>query len=423
MKPFGNREKSPNEVFTPRSAEVNEVMYIPRPELENRLTVALNSNLHILIHGESGCGKSWLYKNVLSKLKAHYLPVNLANASNLRSISSALRNSIDRSGEVKKVGYTEKKGGGLSVPGVAKADVEHAAQYELGEKEPFEAALEYCRKSAGSRPAFIVLDNLEAIFAEDELMKELGNCITLLDDDNYSRYDVRMVIVGVPSGVRGYFTKLPNRQTVANRLKEIPEVAALNEAQILDFVKRGFINELRFSIASDEFDSIVEHISWVTMGVPQRLHEYCLELAFLAQGHSKTLSTGLLDATDKNWLEAQLSNDFSVVQSIMNEKETKVGRRNQALYALGQIKRNEFRNSDVEGLIRKEFPESTERVTINVSQILSDLASRSTPIIKRPSSKSDVYTFTDPRFRMCMRAMLRKEPSTGTVYHVEFGRL
>ena len=103
---------------------------------------------------------------------------------------------------------------------MAKADVEHAAQYELGEKEPFEAALEYCRRSAGSRPAFIVLDNLEAIFAEDELMKELGNCITLLDDDNYSRYDVRMVIVGVPSGVRGYFTKLPNRQTVANRLKE-----------------------------------------------------------------------------------------------------------------------------------------------------------------------------------------------------------
>lgn len=52
----------PEEVFTPRSPEVNSEMYIARPDLEKALKNALRSSLHVIIHGESGTGKSWLYK-------------------------------------------------------------------------------------------------------------------------------------------------------------------------------------------------------------------------------------------------------------------------------------------------------------------------------------------------------------------------
>jgi len=416
---FGSKPKTPEQVFTPRSAEVNVAMYIPRPDLEEKLLQALQGKLHVLIHGESGCGKSWLYKRVLSDKKWPYLPANLAIASNMGSIAGALKNAVDREGQATKTGYVEKKGAEIGVPGVAKGGLEHTGQYEIGEKEPFEACLSHCRAKAGSQPTFLVLENLEAIFADEKLMQELGNLITVLDDENYSKYNVRMIVVGVPSEVREYFTKLPNRQTIANRLKEIPEVAALTHDQIADFVNRGFRQELGYTIADAEFDVLVNHIEWVTLGIPQRLHEYCLELAYLAQKQGNTVATTMLEAADRSWLEAQMSNDFSVIQSIMNERETKVGRRNQVLFALGRITRAEFRNPDVEATIRSEFPQSTASVTINVSQILGDLASRQTPIIKKSSSKSDAYIFTDPRFRMCIRAMLRKDQTTEQISHLD----
>ncbi|GIX19851.1 MAG: hypothetical protein KatS3mg120_1527 [Erythrobacter sp.] len=59
--------KEPSEVFTPRAATVNNSMYIPRPKLEERLLDALDSNKYIVIHGESGNGKTWLYKRVFAE--------------------------------------------------------------------------------------------------------------------------------------------------------------------------------------------------------------------------------------------------------------------------------------------------------------------------------------------------------------------
>ena len=49
--------KHPNEVFTPRNPQVNESMYVERPDLEKALRSGVNGSLHVLIHGESGSGK------------------------------------------------------------------------------------------------------------------------------------------------------------------------------------------------------------------------------------------------------------------------------------------------------------------------------------------------------------------------------
>jgi predicted GTPase len=56
-------------VFTPRNNTVNKKMYIHRKELELELKRKINGSKHILIYGDSGCGKSWLYKKVLSDEK------------------------------------------------------------------------------------------------------------------------------------------------------------------------------------------------------------------------------------------------------------------------------------------------------------------------------------------------------------------
>ena len=58
--------------------------------------------------------------------------------------------------------------------------------------------------------------------------------------------------------------------------------------------------------------------------------------------------------------------------------------------------------------MRKEFPISTGGATLNLPQMLSQLSSGERPLIRR-SPKGDAFTFSDPRYRMVLRAMLKKE--------------
>ncbi len=408
--------KKPEEVFTPRSAEVNPRMYITRPDLEDKLVRALRGTQHILIHGASGTGKSWLYKRTLSEFGACYEEVNLANAGRFGSISEAFRNVVERLGKARKTGYTEKKGAELNIV-VAKGALEHAGNYTIAAKEPLEACLELTRNHAGDKLACLVLDNLEAVFSNEAFMDELGNIITLLDDRTYSQYDVKLLVVGIPSSIKEYFARVKNRQAVANRLRELPEVARLNGTQVMALVNQGFAEELQYAIDDEVLKKVAEHVTWVTDGVPQRVHEYCLELAYFAEENEHTVATHLLDDADRCWLDVGLADAYEAIESAMNDRETKVGRQNQTLFALGRIKEESFRSPEVEEVIIAEFPNSTGTRKLNVSGILSDLSKRDPPIVKR-TPKGNSYVFSDPRYRMCIRAMLRKEGDA--VYKLEF---
>lgn len=143
-------QAKPEDVFAPRSAEVNVDMYVARPDLERSLKKALRGNLHMIVHGESGTGKSWLYKKTFSDLSVSYLVANLANASRLGSITAELKNLVDREGKARKKGYEEEKSAEVSAI-FAKGELAHTAAYELGQKEPFESALELLRSKAGKQ--------------------------------------------------------------------------------------------------------------------------------------------------------------------------------------------------------------------------------------------------------------------------------
>lgn len=403
---FLQRRYQPEEVFTPRSFEVNELIYIARPELETVLRNALRGSQHVVVHGESGSGKSWLYKKVLKDTGAEWSLANLANASRLGSITKEIQNSYERSGHARKTGFTETKAAEVGVA-VAKGGLSHQATYEYTSPEPFEQALFTIRRRAGKRLAVLVLDNLESIFEDRSRMAELADLVVLLDDDSYARHQVRMLIVGVPGELREYFNRTRTRATVANRLYEIPEVARLTPAQCNELVETGFVRLLGFNIPERDLADLQRHVAWVTDRIPQRIHEYCLELARLGSVNNDVPLLTLTDATDRIWLQSALANAYAAVEAAMNVRETKVGRRNQTLYAIGRIDRTELRLTDVEEMVRKEFPASTEDRALNISGMLYDLGDMTTPLIKR-SPKGDAWVFADPRYRMCIRLMLRK---------------
>ncbi|CAN7564914.1 ATP-binding protein [Acidovorax sp. LjRoot117] len=395
----------PEEVFTPRAAEVNKDMYVSRPTLERALENALRGNLHIVIHGESGTGKSWLYKQKFNDAGVSFIVANLANASRLGSIAAELKNLIDREGKAVKVSYEEEKSAGLDAV-VATAEVSHTGQYEFGKMEPFEACLAHLRTKAGKNPAVLVFDNLEAAFTEP-LLKELADLIILCDDERYAKYKTKILIVGVPAGVKEYYYKTPHHATVANRLYELPEVARLSQPECVSLVIRGFVEKLKYVIEDEA--SLSTHTAWITDRIPQMVHEYCLEAAFIGE-ENRSLLDAQLPLADQAWISKSMYHAYAVAEEHMNERDTKAGRRNQTLYALSLAEGEQFKAPEIEILIRREFPASTENTTLNVAQTLSQLASTASterPIIRR-SPKGDAYTFADPRYRMVLRSMLRK---------------
>ena len=111
---------------------------------------------------------------------------------------------------------------------------------------------------------------------------------------------VKILIVGVPSGVKEYFYKTPHHATVANRLVELPEVTRLEKAECDALVSRGFTEKLKYKI--DDIQSLLQHVGWITDRAPQVVHEYCLELAFLCEDSHRITSTSISQADD-DWLK------------------------------------------------------------------------------------------------------------------------
>lgn len=398
---FGTRLK-PEDVFTPRSAEVNLDMYVTRPELERALKNALRGNLHMLIHGESGTGKSWLYKKTFTDLSVSYLVANLANASRLGSITAELKNLVDREGKATKMRYEEEKSAEASA-GFATGALSHTGDFEIGQKEPFERALDALRRKAGSNPAVLVFDNLEAAFT-DPMLKELADLLILCDDERYAKYKVKILIVGVPGGVKEYYYKTPHHSTVANRLYELPEVSRLRNEECDELVRKGFEHKLKYSVES--LPALQKHVAWISDRTPQMVHEYCLELAWIGE-ERRSVESSSISLADDAWLSKSQYHAYSVIESHMNERDTKAGRRNQTLYALSLCEGEQFKSSEVENLLRKEFPTSTHDTALNLAQILAALSTGDRPIVRR-SPKGDAFTFADPRYRMVLRAMLLK---------------
>jgi hypothetical protein len=89
------------------------------------------------------------------------------------------------------------------------------------------------------------------------------------------------LIVGVPSEVKSYYYKTPTTTTVANRLDELPEISKLSKEECDELIERGFVEKLRYSV--DDLAKFKSHIRWITGGIPQLVHEYCLEVAIIAE--------------------------------------------------------------------------------------------------------------------------------------------
>lgn len=373
-------KKQIGEVFTPRNPEINEAMYVQRPELEKELRRSLQKNTHVLIFGDSGNGKSWLYKNVLSQLNLPYITANCANAARKSSLTKEICDSIDDS---------------------CSNSADNHLEFEISEPL-LEAFRVYDRRYSGKK--IIVLDNLESIFARPTLMEELANIVILLDDARYARNSVNFLIVGVPNDVLNYYAKTENLDSVANRIEEITKVSGLKVEQVAEIINKGF-SQLEVTLDAAQRLLICNHTFNVTLGIPQRVHEYCEALSYVLEDASWQFDEKMFRDADLLWLKKGLRKSYSVIQYHLNSRDTTVARRNQVLYAIGKITTQHFDSGTVDDLIRRIFPATVPSTNMGIGTILSELSSGSSPVLGR-TEKGNEYYVTDPRYVMCIRLML-----------------
>ncbi|MBE1295818.1 AAA family ATPase [Phycobacter azelaicus] len=403
---FFSGKPKPEEVFTPRSASVNSRLYIPRPDLEAELSDGLLESQHLIIFGESGNGKSWLYKSVFEKEDVFYEVVNLVQASALGSLSAAFEDKLSRQELLEKEEYELSKSGGVKPSGVG-VDFEGTWKYVKGKKEPFEKLLAYIRKMAGKKKAVVVFDNFEQVAGDAAICKAISNCVVLLDDPTYAEYNVKIVIVGTPAGIDEKLAKTGNVQTISTRLKEIPEVERMTAREAKALMSLGLESILKLEVLGNK-EVFYERMLRVTDRIALELQELGLKIAREAERKGGKIDQIVFDRAVLKWARNSIRANCAIVSARLNSKETKAARRNQCIYACGEIEVDRFTYRDVEDKIRELFPETTNGISLNVSGELTRLAKGENPLLRRLPHEN-AYRLSSPKIRMAIRTMLSIE--------------
>lgn len=339
--------KAPEDVFTPRSAQVNPMLYVPRPDLEEELIDGLTESQHLIIFGESGNGKSWLYKRVFSEQRVIFEVLNLVQASRLGSLNAAFGDKLDRLEEEERQSKEVVMSGGVR-PGGVGVDVETTWSYVKGKKEPFERFLAYMRKKSGRHgKAVIVFDNFEQIAASEEICRQVASCIVLLDDPVYAEYNVKIVIVGTPSGIEDILAGNGNIQTISSRVKEIPEVERMSRTEAQTLMRLGLEDILKLEVLGTK-QNFYDRLLSITDRIALELQELGLRIAKEAIKKNRVIDQVVLNRAVSKWARNSIKSYCTLVSSRLNSRETKAARRNQCIYACGAMEKESFSYRDIE---------------------------------------------------------------------------
>lgn len=415
----------PQEIFTPRSHQVNKEMYIARPELEKRFKSAVLGSKQIIMHGESGTGKSWLYKKVFSDQSIEYVTLNMAKVSTFGSVDAVISSVADSLSGAREVSYQEEKNAGADV-GLIQGGLSHVKDYILPVQDNYLRLLTAFRKKIGLRKlGVVVFENLESVIHNQEHLRQLCGLILLADDEEYAQHHLGVLMVGTPSDLLELISRCDNSNTVKNRLIELPEVTVLNKIGVDNFIKKGFLKILKYRFEENEEFSKNKFIQEIRIScdcIPQHLHELCLEIALCAEDAEKTINEARFIEGKMQWVSSNLLSELATIKANLNQRSTKVRRRDQVLLTLANLRKFSFTPKEVELKLCSLFPEATRNVTLNIPQILSDLANGANPVIRQNQANS-AYRFVSPKLKIVIHAALKLIDGNVVVNDAVFGEV
>ncbi len=237
--------------------------------------------------------------------------------------------------------------------------------------------------------------------------------ILLLDDEEYSKYNVRILLVGTPTDIRDYFSKVKESQTIVNRTQEVAEVSMLSDPQTKQLLSKGFFDLMGYEIIDNsekKFNKeiFLNSLAWYSGNIPQFVHELGLHVAIESEDAGRKITHESCLEGILSWLKSSLISEHTTLEKNINSISTKVGRKNQVIYSISTIGFSEFGYQAVEKKLRELFPISTSGKSLNVSGLLSDLSTGDNPILRK-TNKGTTYRFIDPKLRIMARWLLDKK--------------
>ena len=325
----------PNEVFNPRG-DYNPQMYVNRPEYEKDFGFALHSDLCILVHGQSGTGKTWLTRRMLEKENIYYKIVNLAIASSEKNIYSCFRKIMARERWEIRSTRSETMEAGINAA-FGNGKLETTKMYK-NSTDYFMEFLKFMQHKAKNKAPkkYIVFENMEAILDNDELIKQLANLITLIDDEEVMKFKTKFIIIGATKDIHQYFRKVMNVNTIDNRLYELPDVGTLTVPQAKELIERGFEKlEIKFEFKTTQMECVNKYIR-VTGGIPQRVHELCLLFAETAIQSELPINISQVNEVIKKWIKTSLNKNYAYISRLLQQEDNESSFKNRVLYCVAQ---------------------------------------------------------------------------------------
>ncbi|WP_299142839.1 AAA family ATPase [uncultured Tateyamaria sp.] len=389
----------PSEVFTPRRTDVNTGMYIDRGDVQRVFFDAISSTQHLIVFGDSGSGKTWLYKQAFSEKGADFLVVDLAKAD-LNGLDYALASALPqpRWKTIKRTsgGNANWKILDFGFGGSIKQEEEPV------EVDAFDAIIEYVKQSG--RNTFLVFDNLEQVSRNQDILKQILSLVIQLDNASSGGDVLRFLFVGVVSDMAEVVAAHDFAGTIGNRLYELPEVQRLNPEETAQLLERGFCEKLKIDLDRD-YDYFKD-IAFLTDRNAQQLHSLSYEIACEARDAGYKLNKEVFDRGVQRWESSSLKLYSAQVQRRMNKRDTRIQRRNQVLFAMAISDKTEFTTSDVEAKVRELFPGDAEgKQQLGIDQIVKQLAT-GTDNILAPVADGTFYRFAHPKYRPAIRMRL-----------------
>ena len=398
----GSGAMKPNEVFTPRAANVNSDMYVNRADLESRLGRAIDGTQHLIIFGDSGSGKTWLYNQYMQRQGISFRRVDLSVAAT-DSLDHAFLEAMVKRDEWVPTNKNRSTIGGADY--VVKATREESTSYEPSKKSAFDELVADF-SGAGTGPKFLVLDNLEQVATNNEIIQALASYVIRLDNPRFAELNLRFLLVGVIADMRELVARYDQAGTVANRLTELPEVQKLTEQEARELILRGMKEKLKYRIEDE--DRLVNEVVRATERNAQQVHSLCYQIACEAELNGRSVDGGSISRGKQLWIEESLAQHMSMVENRLNRNEARWQRRNQVLYCLGQADTAELKAGEIEESVKREFPHTIESSALRVDQVMAALAKDENPLlIRNPLERS--YRFAHPKIKLAIGALLAKD--------------
>jgi len=402
--------RRPEEVFTPRAALVNKSMYIARPDYEQELIRALRSKYHIVIYGDSGCGKSWLYKKVFDQLRVEYTTVDLSTATHADDVDLCLLDALEQEEWVETERTAER------TRGVMPGDIGYQQKGTIvSVKQEDSALVQLCstiRKKAGSRKAFIVFENIEHAISHQDVVVELRSLLLALDDQRFAALDVQICMVGVPFDIKSLLTDGNKYQTISNRVVEISEISRMSKDQAKLLILQGFTTELGMDLESQEY--CISQITYLTDRIPQYLHDVCLQVAFIAEENGSIINPKVISDAAHVWVETNARQSREFIERIVGPGKVHRSQKAKIIFAISKVESTFFYAQDVDTILREQFPATIGSSRIQLMKMLNKLSSGELRILKK-DDQQDKFRVVTPKLRSVLRYCLAIDQNDETV--------